>query len=210
MDKIKSVSLSRMSLMKIQKIYLFIIIAISAVRCEGHSFGDRQVAFFMTKSIVPYSKKIPLTKGKFATVSYYWYDFLMQWKWCVSKSPHTWYAKRTLKEKKNLYMHRVILFIGRGREVFADHKDHDGLNNTEGNLRIATPLQNQYNKSAKNTYLGISYEKDRGKWGARIRIKGKNLRLGRFDSPEEAALARNKAATEFHGEFSNLNLIPNG
>jgi hypothetical protein len=49
-------------------------------------------------------------------------------------------------------------------------------------------------------YKGIT--KDKTGWTARII-------LGTFSTPEEAALAYNKAAIQFFGEFACLNEVPN-
>lgn len=46
-------------------------------------------------------------------------------------------------------------------------------------------------KSSRNTsgYKGVSWEKDKKKWGASVERNGKHIRLGRFATKEEAAQA---------------------
>lgn len=55
--------------------------------------------------------------------------------------------------------------------------------------------------TATNTsgFRGVSFHSDRSKWGARIMINGREKNLGRFDTPEEAALVRDKAAIAAFG-----------
>lgn len=52
-------------------------------------------------------------------------------------------------------------------------------------------------------YRGVSWYG--GKWIARLRVKGKQLHLGCFDDPKEAARAYDKAALKYYGEFAYLN-----
>ncbi len=50
-----------------------------------------------------------------------------------------------------------------------------------------------YNKKKDNStskYFGVSYDKDRNLWNSEFYFKGKRIRIGRFDTQEEAAKAR--------------------
>src|SRR2546425_1516194 len=93
--------------------------------------------------------------------------------------------------------------------VQVDHEDRDGLNNRRYNLRVATHDDNQRNRSCQkrnnrtSQYKGVCLEK--GKWRVRIRVNGKNIEIGRFDSELQAALAYDKAAREHYGEFACCN-----
>ena len=90
-----------------------------------------------------------------------------------------------------------------------DHKDRNKQNNHPDNLRLATRSQNNYNatKRKRNTsgYKGVSFDKARGKWDARLNADSKTYRLGRFDTAELAAAAYNEAARQLHGDFARLN-----
>lgn len=107
-------------------------------------------------------------------------------------------------------MHRIILsrILNRPLEnhELADHEDGDGLNNLRSNLRLADSKQNSQNrrraKDNKSGYKGVHFEK--GKWSARIMVNKKFLRLGRFNTPEEAHEAYKKAAIEHFGEFARF------
>jgi hypothetical protein len=87
-----------------------------------------------------------------------------------------------------------------------DHKDCDPSNNRWDNLRLATASQNQANKkvSRANTsgFKGVSWHKDDKRWRAQIRMGGKKVHLGSFDTPESAHRAYSEAAMKHYGEFA--------
>jgi hypothetical protein len=90
-----------------------------------------------------------------------------------------------------------------------DHINGDGLDNRRCNLRTATRAQNASNihrrAHNKSGYIGVSWDAPRRAWQASVATNGRSLFLGRFANSEAAALARDKAARELHGEFVVLN-----
>jgi AP2 domain./HNH endonuclease. len=151
-------------------------------------------------------KEIPLAQGKVALVSDHRYEYLNQWKWSYDNQ----YARRSTsikggKKQRTVFMHREIMSPPKGMEV--DHIDGNKLNNQDDNLRVCTRSQNQQNKSVQNNnasgYKGVS--KKRGKYMASIKLNGRIVYIGTFDTPEEAAHARDNKAKELHGEFAKLN-----
>jgi hypothetical protein len=161
-------------------------------------------------------KEILLSQGKVALVDDEDFKYLNQWKWHTStKNNITYYAKRTVSNR-TYHLHRVILGIT-DPKIFVDHKDHNGLNNQRSNLRICTNTENMRNRSsAKNSaskYLGVSIKRRKNKnstyirWRACISANGNKRHIGQFETQEEAALAYNKEAIKYHGEFANVNII---
>lgn len=155
-------------------------------------------------------KIIWLTQGQFTLVDNEDYEFLSQWRWYAQKIRNAYYASRddyTSSKRKKILMHRLLI----NTDLFVDHRDRNGLNNQRDNLRIATASQNQRNrrscKQSTSKYLGVFQEKGRKKWVASIGNNGQKIRIGRFLSEEDAALAYNEAAIKFHGEFANLNQL---
>ena len=164
-------------------------------------------------------KLIPLTKGQFAQVDDWNYDWLNQWKWQAwkNKQSKTFYATRSVRIKGKhsvIKMHRLIMNAKKGQQV--EHKDRQGLNCLEENLRFSTQSQNMMNASSwgRSKYRGVSFMKSyyKGKITeyitARIKIGDKYKHLGNFSTEEDAARARDKEAKIYHGEFANLN-FPN-
>lgn len=111
--------------------------------------------------------------------------------------------KKGLPHGRYIYLHKLITGWER-----TDHRDRDALNNRRSNLRECTNAQNCRNsgkRPGRNPYKGVTIQKSTGKWTARVCVDYKNLYVGLFDTPEEAAKAYDAAARIHHGEFAWLN-----
>jgi hypothetical protein len=157
--------------------------------------------------------KIKLTQGKYAIVDDKNYNYLNQFKWCYKKNSYNnGYAFRVkVKNNQRLYiaMHRLIMNCPNSKQI--DHINRDGLDNREVNLRVCTANENNKNarirKDNKSGYKGVSWYPNRNKWRCVIAVNKKQIYLGYFIEPKEAAKAYNKAAIKYFGEFANLNEI---
>ncbi len=164
-------------------------------------------------------KQIPLTQGKFALVDDEYFDELIKYNWHAKAGRNTFYVSRCIylgvidgvKRGTTITMHRHLLNAPADTPI--DHKDGNGLNCQRSNFRTCTRSQNAANKHGygSSKYLGVSFEKDRKKWKAAIKISAlwkSPKRLGSFLNELDAARAYNEAAKIYHGEFANLNVIP--
>lgn len=81
--------------------------------------------------------------------------------------------------------------------------------NRKENLRLATPFQNQHNvgtqKNNTSGVTGVSWNKRRKKWVARIMVNHKRICLGSFEEFDDAVKARKEAEDKYFGEFSYNN-----
>lgn len=156
---------------------------------------------------------IQLTKGQQTVISAIDAD-LADFKWTtLSARDGVYYAYRmsAMPNRTAVLLHRVILERVTGRPLarteFVDHIDGNRLDNRRANLRVATKSENGRNRGRQrnNTsgFKGVTWEKERGKWVAAIMVGGKQAKLGRFDTPEEAYAAYCTAARELHGKFAN-------
>ena len=160
--------------------------------------------------------EIALSRGIVAQVDDADFSWLNQWKWHsqVYRRSHSTsiYACRNVLRPNGQYgtmgMHRQILGLDFGDPRFADHINHDTLDNRRTNLRIATREENMRNrKTNKNNttgFKGVSFHPKVGRYRAGIRLKGKLVYLGWADTPEAAHAIYCAAAKEHFGEFANF------
>jgi hypothetical protein len=89
-------------------------------------------------------------------------------------------------------------------DMWIDHINTIKADNRIANLRLATPTQNQQNKSGYGVYpKGVTWRNRLVRpWQAKIRVNGVRIHLGSFEDMEDAAEAYRKAAEEYHGEFA--------
>lgn len=92
-----------------------------------------------------------------------------------------------------------------------DHRNGNGLDNRKWNLRICSHAQNNMNRGKQKNnmsgYKGVSWHELGKQWMAHIKIHGEETYLGLYPTKEETALAYNKGAKVYYGEFAKLNII---
>lgn len=148
-------------------------------------------------------KEVSLTKGQTALVSDCDYERVMQHSWCMHPRG---YAKARIN-KKYVLMHRWIM--GVVDNVDLDHINGIKTDNRRENLRICNQSQNNANSRLRtvNTsgYKGVGWSEYHQMFRARLMIHRKDIFLGYFNNPEEAARAYDKKAIEIYGEFALVN-----
>ena len=113
-------------------------------------------------------------------------------------------------EGKWLTAHRIAVawMTGEWPDEQVDHINGDGLDNRWSNLRQATSSENSQNRKMPNTnqvgMKGVIRVTRYGttKFEARIRVNGKQLHLGRFETAQEAHAAYCNAADKHFGAFA--------
>lgn len=153
-------------------------------------------------------RKIPLHgkhgEGKFALVDDEDFESVSQYRWLLDNKG---YVRATISTYRVVGLHQFIMKPPRGMMV--DHVHGNPLDNRRSELRVCTRSENNRNKRKhrNNTsgYKGVSFNKDSGKWAATITFNSRNIQLGFYVSPEDAARAYDEAAIKYHGEFAHPN-----
>jgi len=143
-----------------------------------------------------------------------------------------WHIKRRTKD--HLYVYRYEkrrdddLAVSRFRAIRihrqimgfpksgVDHWNGDTLDNQRHNLRMANQREQAQNTRRRNgkKFKGVTFcpmirhrFKCKVPWRARIRVNGKLISLGYFESETEAAIAYNRAARIHFGLFACVNEV---
>lgn len=83
-----------------------------------------------------------------------------------------------------------LYHVPNGMGIVVDHKDNIKTNNFDFNLQLITQrLNTSKNTKSSSKYPGVHWNKINNNWRAQIRINGKAIHLGSFDTEEEAAQA---------------------
>lgn len=161
-------------------------------------------------------KRIKLSGQKssqyFAIVDDEDYEFLTQFRWHYMRGYAVRNGPYVNGKRKPIRMQRVITNCP--DQLVVDHKDMNKLNNQKSNLRICTKSENSCNQNLysanKSGYRGVAFHTKAQKYRAKITINGEEKWLGYFLDPKMAALAYDKEAKKYHGEFARLNLVQGG
>ncbi len=156
-------------------------------------------------------REIYLGEGLWTILDQQDYCCFGRFKWEISGNDNKFYAVRNVMADSSrtttVRLHRLIL--NAPQDLVVDHINGDSLDNRRANLRLATQAQNLYNrKKKKNTssqFIGVSFNKSHRYWGVQIKVNGKTIWLGSFDSEIDAAHAYDAAAIKYRGEFAHLN-----
>lgn len=114
------------------------------------------------------------------------------------KTPEGYYNVYLRKNKtgKHFAVHQLVAmcFLGHkrcGLKKVVDHINNNKLDNRLVNLQVVTNRQNgsKYKNNNTSKHVGVSWDKNRGKWMASIKINGATKNLGRFLFETDAAEA---------------------
>lgn len=122
--------------------------------------------------------------------------------WYVSQNG----AVQTSIDKKTVTMHRFI-FENNAKGKVIDHINHNRADNRRTNLRVVSQKDNMKNqKTPKNSTsgrVGVTYNKQNKKYRASIKINGKYIFGGYFNSFNEAVKKREELEKQYFGEYRN-------
>jgi hypothetical protein len=126
----------------------------------------------------------------------------------ITRKTDKGYLVTTVNGRSYKVHHLVWVWHGNESTTEIDHKNRNRSDNRIDNLRPCTRIQNLINSGPKRGgYKGVSLCGQTGRWVAQIGVGYKNIKIGRFDTPEQAALAYNEAALTHFGEFAFLNEV---
>lgn len=114
---------------------------------------------------------------------------------------------RIMLDKKTYRAHRLAWYYMTGEyETLIDHVNRNRADNRFCNLRPCSKSENgmnrRFQKNSTSGNVGVSFDKESGKWMAYIYKDNRQIKLGRFTEKEGAIQARLEAEMSHHGEFA--------
>jgi hypothetical protein len=152
------------------------------------------------------ARLVPLTRGLFAIIDEADFERVSAHRWYAVVIPAGYvYARSTGRiDGRRQYLHQFVLGID-GRDI-GDHRNGDGLDNRRSNLRRCSHKENIRNqRTALGKVLPKGVSPKGKKYAAKIRVDGRLIWLGVFETITEATLAYDTAAKQFFGEYARLN-----
>jgi hypothetical protein len=149
--------------------------------------------------------QIPLSQNQFVTVDDQDHPTLSQHRWCFrsERSNRQGYAVRNAKvdgRYKLVYLHRQLINPPPGHEVI--FLDHDHLNCRRSNLKVVTVREARHyhrvRADSESGIKGLSFCESSGRLHAQLRIDGKAVFLGSYETQEMAQQVYNKALKEHY------------
>lgn len=141
--------------------------------------------------------------GIYAIVSLNKWPYVSKHRWYLGKAGYPiCYELHKMQLHRFVYM--CILEQYPPSEIYIDHIDRNKLNNTDGNLRMATPQENSFNKSTKTNLKGVrKISKDN--YTAIVTKNGKKHEIKNIPNEKQVAEIYNLMAEELFGEFAAYN-----
>lgn len=126
---------------------------------------------------------------------------VMKHRWCKARDGYWRTYVKVNGKQTALKLHAFVYNISQNRDVTdkqytennscLNHIDHDTNNNRISNLEVCTRMYNNSDKGQgkySSCYIGVCRKRD--KWSATLQHNKQQYCLGSFDTPEEAARAR--------------------
>lgn len=148
-------------------------------------------------------------KDTLAMVSEDKWDVVSRYEWYLGKSGYP-ICYQLSKMPLHKLVYKMIIgpqpFTNNKMALYIDHIDHNKLNNTDQNLRLATPAENARNKQGKNNFKGVRRVSENN-YTASLTKDGKKYEIKNLPTKEAAAEIYNMMAEEMFGNFAALNNI---
>ena len=161
------------------------------------------------------SKKIKLTRGKYAIVDDEDFVYINRFTWqCMEKGDRAIRTINVRGEHLSIPMEAFLVKNKKGHIYM--HKNCNNLDNRKANICLvhkkiilARANKRKTNKGRPPTslYKGVSFVKRSPKWEAKVNKDGKGYYCGLHNLQESAARAYNEKAKELYGDFAYQNKI---
>ena len=162
--------------------------------------------FFILDDIVYFALKgRGKIEGAYAMVTTNKWEAVSKYEWYLGKAGYPMCYKLG-----KMQLHRFVFTIIIGEyppsQLYVDHIDRNKLNNTDNNLRLATPQENSFNKSTESNTKGVKKISENN-YTAAIVKDGVRREIKNIPTEKQAAEIYNMMAEELFGSFAAFNKV---
>lgn len=144
-------------------------------------------------------------ESTFAFVSLNRWDIVKKYKWYLGKAGYPM-CYELGKMQLHKFVYRYILQDTLPTGLYVDHIDRNKLNNSNGNLRLATPQENSFNKTSKSNTKGVK-KISKNNYSVCVYKDKIKHEIKNIPTEKQAAELYNIMAEELFGEFAAPNII---
>lgn len=167
---------------------------------------DGKHNFFVVDDLIYFQLKGRAMKDDiYAIVSSNKWPYVSKYQWYLGKAGYP-----LCYELGKMQLHRYVFTYTLGSyppsNMYVDHIDRNKLNNSDSNLRLATPQENSFNKTTKSNRKGVKKISENN-FTATVVKDGKRHDIKNIPTEKQAAEIYNMMAEELFGSFSAFNEI---
>lgn len=149
--------------------------------------------------------KLQGSTSAYAIVSLNKWEYVNKYEWYLGKAGYP-LCYKLVKMTLHRFIFTYILGQSPPSELYVDHIDRNKLNNTNQNLRLATPQENSFNKTTTSNLKGVKKISENN-YTASITKDGIKHEMKNIQTETEAKNCYNMMAEELFGSFAALNNI---
>ena len=142
-------------------------------------------------------------EGIYAMVSSNKWQYVSRYEWYLGKAGYP-LCYQLGKMQLHRFIYTYILGESPPEKFYVDHIDRNKLNNTDNNLRLATPQENSFNKSTKSNKKGVKKISENN-FTATVTKDGIRHEIKNIPTEQQAAEVYNLMAEELFGTFAAFN-----
>lgn len=175
-------------------------------RLTKHKDKEINHIFFIVDDVVYFQLKGRGEKdGINAFVSANKWPYVSCYEWYLGKSGYPM-CYQLGKMQLHRFVYTYILGQYPPSNMYVDHIDHNKLNNTNQNLRLATPQENSFNKSTLSNKKGVKKISNEN-YTATVVKNGTKHEIKNIPNEKQAAEVYNMMAEELFGSFAAFNKV---
>lgn len=149
--------------------------------------------------------KLKGTRPAYTTISIIHWPHVSKYEWYLGKAGYP-----ICYSLNKMTLHRFVYTFTLGEyppsNMYVDHIDRNKLNNTDENLRLATPQENSFNKTTTTNLKGVKKISENN-YTASITKDGVKHEIKNIQTELEAANCYNMMSEELFGQYAAFNKI---